>query len=361
MIVIPTDVEFKLVDLKVVDFHTDTQKEFIASEDPDDYCDGNYSIGFPNGAAPNATLFSWTSENDKNSKPTKYVVSISESIDMSEPLTYSSLKESVEVYNLKINTEYHWTVTAYFDATKFVSDVATFSTTANGPRNIYADGVENMRDLGGYPTESGKTFKQGLIYRTAQFNYNKSDDSAIPSAPSAKGKATLLKELKIKSEVDVRQRDNKGKDETAGVRSSPLGSSVKYQYLPMKFGGSNMFEEDDNDASIKSFFEYMAVESNYPIAFHCVRGTDRTGALAYAIGALCGVSYYYLLRDYLFSNFANIGGSVKESTLESPSYYAEGINNSEGTTISEKAANYLKNKVGVSQETLDSIKSILLK
>ena len=210
-------------------------------------------------------------------------------------------------------------------------------------------------------SKCGKTFKQGLIYRTAQFNYNKKDESAIPSAPSAKGKATLLKELKIKSEVDVRQRDNKGKDETAGVRSSPLGSSVKYQYLPMKFGGSNIFEEDDNDASIKSFFEYMAVESNYPIAFHCVRGTDRTGALAYAIGALCGVSYYYLLRDYLFSNFANIGGTVKESTLESPSYYAEGINNSEGSSMSEKAANYLKAKVGVGQETLESIKAILLK
>lgn len=362
-VVVPEEVNFVISELATTDFHTDFQNEFLTSEDPDSWCNQKwiYLTTYSN-SAPNALSFSWQSTNDKEAKPSKYVVSISENSDMSDALTYNSSKESVDIYNLKINTQYYWTVTAYFGSKGFASDVASFTTTSNGPRNIYVDGVENIRDIGGYPTESGKTFKQGMIYRTAQFNYKRSDEDAIKSAPTAKGKRTLLKELKIKSEIDVRQRDNKGKDETCGIRTSPLGSSVKYQYMPMKFGGSNIFEEEVNKESIKAFFEYLADESNYPVAFHCVRGTDRTGALAYALGALCGVSYQYLLRDYLFSNFAYIDGAVlRENNIGGQSFYVYGIDHSDGETMSERAANYLKENIGVSQETLNSIKNILLK
>ena len=149
--------------------------------------------------------------------------------------------------------------------------------------------------------------------------------------------------------------------ETAGITSSPLGSSVNYVNLPMKYGGSNVIANEANKASFKSFLEYCADEDNYPIAFHCVRGTDRTGAMAYAIGALCGVSELDLMKDYLFSNFANINSAYLESkAITGAAFYIEQIRNSEGDTLSEKTKNYLISKTGVSLETLNSIISILV-
>lgn len=360
---VPNEISFTIDELTTNDFHTELQKGLIDSDDPDGYIDDHWlEVGSFSNSTPKALSFSWKVETDNNAKASKYVVSLSESESFDNVLTYSSTKETVDIYNLKINTSYYWKVSAYYGSKSFDSDVSSFKTVSNGPRNIYVDGVENVRDLGGYVTESGKEFKQGLVYRTAQFNYNRSDEDAIKSAPTAKGKQTLLKELKLKSEIDVRQRKtSKGKDETVGIKSSPLGSSVKYQYMPMSFGGSNIFEEESNFESIKQFFDYCSHEENYPVAFHCVRGTDRTGALAYALGSLCGVSEELLLKDYLFSNFANINGTIRERDIDGTSFYVRGIRDAEGSTRSEKTMNYLNSTVGVSKTTLEAIKNILLK
>ena len=129
----------------------------------------------------------------------------------------------------------------------------------------------------------------------------------------------------------------------------------------MSFGGSNIFEEESNFESIKQFFDYCSHEENYPLAFHCVRGTDRTGALAYALGSLCGVSEELLLKDYLFSNFANINGTIRERDIDGTSFYVRGIRDAEGSTRSEKTMNYLNSTVGVSKTSLEAIKNILLK
>ena len=131
--------------------------------------------------------------------------------------------------------------------------------------------------------------------------------------------------------------------------------------VPKGMSLDKWLENEDNFESIKSFFNYCAVETNYPIMFHCIRGTDRTGALAYALGALCGVSEDLLIRDYLFSNFANINDNIEKRDITGTSFYVYGIRNAEGSTMSEKAMNYLTSTVGVNKTTLESIVSILLK
>ena len=273
---------------------------------------------------------------------------------MSNCWIYNSKSTSIYVYNLKLNTTYYYQVNAIYSKATFTSDISSFKTEDSIIRNIYVEGVENVRDIGGYHTEDGKKIKQGLIYRTAQFNYDHSDSSAIKSEPTSNGLNTLLNELKIKTDIDVREKSNKqGKDETLGITSSPLGNSVNYKYLPLRFGGSNIYTVEQNKDNIKEFFNVCADINNYPIAFHCVRGTDRTGALAWLLEALCGVEETDLYRDYLFSNFANIGGStIRMKNIDGFSFYPHGIEVAEGDTMSEKAMNYLVSTVGVDKATL---------
>ena len=68
-----------------------------------------------------------------------------------------------------------------------------------------------------------------------------------------------------------------------------------------------------------------------------------------------------MIKDYLFSNFANInGGILKTNNIDGSSYYVYGIEESTGETMSQKAKNYLIDRTGVSEATLNSIISILV-
>lgn len=77
-----------------------------------------------------------------------------------------------------------------------------------------------------------------------------------------------------------------------------------------------------------------------PLIFHCNIGTDRTGMIAYLINALLGVPEESLYRDYLYSNFGNIGGTRKLKNVKSSGYY-NAIQAAEGNTLSEKTYNCL--------------------
>lgn len=353
----PSDMEFTLKTFETsVQIHTDEQKEYLESVDPNNYI-RNHSMDLASfsKSAPKAVELSWdVLLMDSNLKPKKYVVELkSDKGDM----TFETKTNSLKVYNLYIDATYTWTVTAVYSGVTFTSNESTFTIEEQGPRNIFAEGVENLRDLGGWKLTNDKTYKQGLIYRSAELN----GASNGLSKPTKVGKDTLNNQLKIKTEIDLRKTVKSfDDDEVYGITSSPLGKNVNYVSCPMVFEHSNIFTNPKDKESGKLFFETLADEDNYPVLFHCVRGTDRTGALAYGIGAMCGMSEEDLMKDYLFSNFANINSNViLESNINTTSFYVNGINKSEGSTLSEKAMNYVSKNYDVSLEKLTKIVNLL--
>lgn len=354
----PSEVAFTINNLSVINIHTEFQKQFLDSEDKDDFVYAHKDeLSNFRKSAPKVNKVSYSINSDTGVEPKKVVVSVSESRDMSNPMTFEGDKEGTDIYNLKTGTTYYYQVHADYIST-FDSEIKSFTVSNDSPRNLFIEGVENVRDLGGWDIGENKVYKQGLIYRTAQFNYGGSANT-FNSAPTELGKKVLLEDLKIKTEIDLRKtKDKNNDDEVAGITSSPLGDNVNYVSCPMVFGGKNVFEQDVNIDSLKLFFNTLADINNYPIAFHCVRGTDRTGALAYILGAIAGMSEEDLLTDYLFSNFARIGNVVRRNNIAS--LYVRGIANSKGDTYQEKAMNYLIDKVEVSKTTLDAIKDILV-
>ena len=359
---VPKEVDLSLEQISTsISIHTVDQKTLIESDDPAQLIEDNTATyGKRSLSKPLPVSFSWTETNDIEQKASKYLLNVSELPDMSNPLTYTTKENSVDVYNLKINQNYYYQLTSVHSSKKFESDVLSFKINDVAPRNIYVDGVENVRDLGGWSIGENKTFKQGMIYRTAQFNYGTIGNNKFVSAPSEKGMDTLLNELKIKTDIDLRRTEAfDGYDEVVGISSSPLGKNVKYVSTPMYFGDTNIFTNEDNVDSIKDFFYTLADPTNYPVAFHCVRGTDRTGALSYVLGALVGMSEEDLMLDYLFSDLAKIDKPVRASSINGESFYIQGIANSEGSSLSEKTKNYLHSTVGVEISTLESIIEIL--
>lgn len=275
----------------------------------------------------------------------EYKISISENADMSNAAEYTSYSESLTVTNLKIAENYYWTVSA----ADYQSNIYSFTTDSLPPRCIDAEGVKNIRDLGGRETSSKSRTKQGLIYRCGRLNESSAD--AVNIEITEQGKAVMLNDLKIKSEIDLRKTyDN----EVGGITSSPLGNDVSYYPCPMEWEG-DIFNQ--NKEQILNVFSILADKNNYPLIFHCNIGTDRTGMISFLVNALLGVPEEELIKDYMFSNLANIGGTRKASQLKNSGYY-KAVMAAQGDTLSEKTYNCLAD-FGVPKQQLDAVISIL--
>ena len=110
-----------------------------------------------------------------------------------------------------------------------------------------------------------------------------------------------------------------------------------------------------NKASIKKMFDTLADRNNYPVAFHCTQGKDRTGALAYLMETLLDMKTTDIYHDYLFTNMSEIGGYCAYKAFAGYDYY---LNQMEGNSLQEKAYNYLLS-IGVSAANIDSFISIM--
>lgn len=282
-----------------------------------------------NNTKPLPVFFSW------KGGEAPYELCVSESADFAAPIKITAEKAESTVYNLKTGQTYYWRVGN--------SKVFTL-TTLPSPRWIFAEGLANIRDLGALPTACGRKIRQGMVYRGPRI------ERAVTGAGVAR-----LRALGIRTELDLR-------DEAVGVlTSSPLGEDVRYVQLTCK--GYEDFLIDEGPAKAKALFEFLADESVYPVYFHCHGGTDRTGTLAFLLGAVLGVSQEVLLRDYELSvpqdqvtvdmrrtRWGSLLGRLIEE-LEKP-LYGEG-------DLCARGLNALS-VCGVSEQTMQAIRDILL-
>ena len=391
------------------DTHTETQNAYLA----DSYDNiSTYGSGSSEKSKPRALELTWT-VSDSEKELTALRLDLSEKENMESPISYllDKAATSKSVTNLKVGQNYYWTITAISGDEEVSSPTHTFSTVDSSVRFIDIDGLSNVRDCGGWTGLDGKRIKQGLLYRGEEFNKQNngragssaSDYHYDPSKASAddpygqkiseKGIDTVVNELKIKTEVDIRgyetfdweNRINYSPAECGGlVGELPDGSKdaeqdvvglfegINYVICPVHTNRDKLYYDSYGRTACKNFFSMLAdTEGRLPIYFHCAQGKDRTGFLATLFQALLGCSKEDILRDYLLSNLGKTG-SVSISKITSNynyvDYFLEGKEVSaqngikyqaEGSTIAERAYNYLLS-CGLTDNQLDTIRNTFL-
>ena len=328
---------------------TDEQLNYLKSED---YTNTSPYNGNMKMSKPNPVRFTW------NGGKGEYYFTFINDYDNKE-IGYFTDSNPFDFYNPIIGAGYLVKI-KYKDYEEqeivFREDVQV-----PGPRNIYIDGVENMRDIGGWGrfNADGKYvtyMRQGRLYRSGRFNEDK-EETVKPSI-TKDGMYDINLLLGIKTEIDLRKTST---NEVGGLTNkSVLGDKVNYLQLPMAYNGNNILTfkgkingddyEYDNPAMIKRFFEILADKDNYPIDFHCSIGKDRTGCLAYLVEGLMGFEQEHMYRDYMFTNFAD-AGMCKITDITDR--YGKTIDEySDGDTLQKKVFNYLNKEVGVSADDL---------
>ena len=281
----------------------------------------------------------------------------------------------------------------------------TFSTEDRAPRIITLDGVGNARDLGGRIGLDGRRVKQGLVFRTGGLNRNANavyytydeilklhEEGKLATAgtwrsrhlgreyearlssgkgidkthlrlfkhgPTAPGeerlsdadRAYLLGFLGIKSDIDFRTDW-----ECYGMTGSPLGDDV-YWYHYMWVDGYGGFITPNGRASTARALSVFINPKSYPIDFHCIGGTDRTGTFAFMLNAFLGVDEEELVRDYEMSFIG--GGGVDALHYRWLEGMLKSAHELPGDTLADKFKRHFLS-LGFSEEALNRLREFLL-
>jgi len=250
-------------------------------------------------------------------------------------------------------------------------------------RLVPLQGSWNFRDMGGYKTSNGSRIKWGQIFRSDNLAHLTDSDEA------------LLKQMGIHLVCDFRTPS----ESTRWPDRLPNDNSLDYIHLPITHGErefdfyqekigrgevSWLTEEFMIDANIRILDEYgdtlgnvfhrLAETKNRPAVFHCAGGRDRTGVCAALILLALGVPEDTVIYDYCLSGVfiskhrENINERIRSRGVDpetvalyytaTPHFFIPVIEHIR--EVYGSAANYLRTKAGVNDETLDLLKKELL-
>ncbi|MDO4619963.1 MAG: phage tail spike protein [Lachnospiraceae bacterium] len=149
-------------------------------------------------------------------------------------------------------------------------------------RQIYAPGVDNCRDVGGFKGDGGRQVAFGKIFR-----------GVFPDNTTTAGRAliqVLLYQLGVTYEINL-------ENESTDSQHNNLGDTCGYGYFPLVTPSSyeELYDLSSSNTSKTSFIgclnQAMQNAVNGQITYiHCSRGIDRTGAVCFYLQAILGMS-----------------------------------------------------------------------
>jgi len=269
-----------------------------------------------------------------------------------------SVSNRTEAYlsNLELGAKYLWSV-AVAGTEDEVS--ATFETEARPPRLLYAEGVLNLRDLGGWKGLGGRRVKQGMIFRSAglRSSAHRKGGSLFgggftpgETRVTSKGIAVLREDLKIRTDLELRNNQ-----ETACMPTTVLGEGVAWVRVPFA-----AYDFIDNPVRGRepflAIFRTFLEPANYPVLCHCSGGRDRTGTLAFLLNGLLGVDGDDLCRDWEATAFCEDDLKFGPGRLERLLGYLDGLG---GATVAERCERYALS-CGVTKDEIAKFREIML-
>ena len=303
-----------------------------------------------------------------------YKVLVSRNEDMSDAKEIVTTDNHVNVNNLFVNTEYYWKVVAGDKE----SAVGKFET-GDYPRWITCRsltgqedgrGIYNVRDLGGYMTESGKRVKQGLVYRGGEITTMTS--SGHYNTITEVAKKAFRDDMGMVGGVELDLRGNS--DIGDGYKACGFAENGDIQYV---MHAIKSYEQTftNTRSEVAPIFEILKEADTKPVYFHCFGGADRTGTIGFLLNGLLGVSYEDLVIDFELTSYSSINNEHIRNHLDGHQHQYDrwpalinqiktdttgGYAWDDNALLMDNIENFLVKACSVPQNTIDTIRDIML-
>ncbi len=163
-------------------------------------------------------------------------------------------------------------------------------------------------------------------------------------------RALLFDRFGVRTDVDLRSDG-----ECRGMEGSPLGADVRWAHVSSAAYGD--LQLDWGRDAFRRVFSVFLDPASAAIDFHCIAGQDRTGAVAFVVLALLGVSEEDLARDWeataLWNPFDHFNHTARYDKL------VRGFDRWPGETINERVEAYVLS-LGFSPADLAAFRERLL-
>lgn len=297
---------------------------------------------------PKAVSFAWE-VHSAGTGSVSYDLMISRNPQFDDSLIRKGLSAPPEeVLHLHIATRYFWKIIAKSAGQPLAeSPVWSFTTNSATPRWTKVPGMNNVRDMGGWLLPGNRIVRQGVIYRGSEMNggHQITDE----------GKRVLVNEFGIRTDLDLRG---------APEEVEPVLDRAEVQWINIPVGAYDLLSEESRDG-FRKVFQVFAEASHYPILFHCAGGADRTGTVAFLLGALLGNREENLLRDYELTSLSGVECLGSSCWLDQSKNEFRRLLNDLGSfgndagNINDSIENYLRS-AGVTDEEITAIRTQLI-
>ena len=304
----------------------------------------------------------------------EYKVLLSEDDSFSNPKELAVSDNKAVARNLLVNKEYYWKVVADEEE----SAVGTF-TTGDYPRWILARsltgeeggrGIYNVRDMGGYMTESGERVKQGLVFRGGEITTMSSNGHYNTITEVAK--KAFREDMGMVGGVELDLRG--ASDISDGYKANGFAENgdLEYQQYAIKSYEQTFTQTRSMVAPI---FEILKNADKKPVYYHCFGGADRTGTIGFLLNGLLGVSYEDLVIDFELTSYSSINNEHIRNHLDGHQHKYDRwpalINQLKTDTtggyawdanalLKDNIEDFLVKACSVPQATIDTVRDIML-
>ena len=180
-------------------------------------------------------------------------------------------------------------------------------------RLLNFEGIANFRDLGGYPSDSGKQVKWGTLYRAGTLAH--SSDTDLRNL----GQLQLVSLIDFRSSQEKEEEPNRLPDPTGftvvEIPTLDDGNKALVGDIMARIDSGNFDGFDPNLAMMtanrqfateftpqfRQFIRTVLEADGAPIVWHCSAGKDRTGFAAAILLRILGTPRDIVMQDYMAS------------------------------------------------------------
>ncbi len=261
---------------------------------------------------------------------------------------------------------------------------------SQGSEVIKMDSILNFRQLGGYRDNSGKSIKEGTIFRSGSLDCATKDDLRRLSLLGIRTICDLRADIESKAKPDRLPKDSPVRYINVSVSPKNIEYMIFHKrvgaLLTGKFRGTDfhqvMIDQYADfvllfNVQFSNLLSVICQKENLPVLIHCTGGKDRTGFACALILAILGFPKETIQQDYLLSNeyrggfekrlnsillFMRLFGMTREKLMPLIEVNKEFLDNSFQTIKREYGSfkDYLDRGLALDDGSVNCLRSILM-